>query len=327
MPLLLGEQALRTHYSMSACIDAVERAYAAAGRGRLWLLPRRVVSAGEEGTRLHSLSAASDEMGYLLSLNYSGTPHGVNKNTTTVNRRHKVFSLFDVGSGACEAILGGRYLSWLNTGAMGAVGIKHLSAPDARSLAIVGSGAQARSALLGALEVRDLDDVRVWSRGGDNATKLVEEFAHVPGIRAVADVEEAVRGAEIVVTVTTSGEPVVKGEWLAAGSHVNSIGAHYPKRRELDTAAVVGATVFVDTMETASVEKGELLIPQSEGVFSFDDVAAELGQVAAGISGWTRQPGERTFFASCGSAVEAYGAAVGAFESAPTDGLPSVSFD
>jgi ornithine cyclodeaminase/alanine dehydrogenase-like protein (mu-crystallin family) len=326
MTLLVPEGQLREHVSMRACIDAVERAFAAAGRGHMELLPRRVVSAGA-GARLHSLAAASDELGYVFSLTYSGTPAGANKNTTSVNRRQKIFTLFDAATGACVAILGGRYLSWLNTGAMGAVAIRHLSAPDATSLAVIGSGRQARAALLGALEVRSLTDVRVWSRNPANARALVAEFPAIRGLRAVADVRDAVRDVEIVTTVTTAHEPVVLGEWLADGVHVNSIGAHYPDRREVDTAAVVGSTVFVDTMTTAAAEKGELLIPQVEGVFSLDDVCAELGSVVAGRTQWRRHPGERTLYASCGSAVEAFGAAVGALERVRGMDLPEVHFE
>jgi ornithine cyclodeaminase/alanine dehydrogenase-like protein (mu-crystallin family) len=326
MTLLVPEAQVREHVTMRACIDAVERAFAAAGRGHLELTPRRVVSAGT-GARLHSLTAASDELGYVFSLTYSGTPAGADKNTTTVNRRQKVFTLFDAATGACIAILGGRYLSWLDTGAMGAVAIRHLAAPDASSLALIGSGRQARAALLGALEVRPLTDVRVWSRNADHARSFVAEFPTVRGLRAVASVREAVRDVEIVTTVTTAHEPVLLGEWLPDGVHVNSIGAHYPDRREVDTAAVIGSTVFVDTMPTASAEKGELLIPQAEGAFSLEDVRAELGTVVAGRAGWQRQPAERTFYASCGSAVEAFGAAVGALEHVRAADLPQVSFD
>lgn len=326
--LLLSDDVLRTHLSMRTCIDAVERAFAAVGRGRLQLVPRRVVAAGEGGTRVHTLAAASDELGYLFSLTYPGTPKGADKNLTSVNRRQKVFTLLDAATGACVAICGGRYLSWLNTGAMGAVAIRHLSAPDARSLAIVGAGRQARAALLGALEVRDLDDVRIWSRTRENAARLVEEHAHVPGIRVVDRVEDAVDGAQIVVTATTSPTPVVHGAWLAPGSHLNLIGAHYPDRREVDTAAIVDSTVHVDTLATASVEKGELLLAQQEGAFDLAEVRAELGQVVAGVSDWRRAPDERTSFASCGSAVEAFGAAVAAYEWARSwPDAPTFAFD
>lgn len=308
--LLISDQTVRDHFPMSACIASVESAFAAAGRARLELVERRVVAAGD-GARIHSLSAASQELGYLFSLVYSGTPTGEDKNVTSVNRRQKVFTLFDVTTGACEAIIGGRHLSWLNTGAMGAVAIKHLAPPDASSLAIIGSGRQARAALLGALEVRALKDVRVWSRRRENAERLISEFPQVRGIRAVDSVLEAVRSAEMVATVTTSPTPVVEGAWLRPGCHVNTIGAHYPDRREVDTATIAGSTVFVDTMTTAAAEKGELLLAEREGAFSLADVRAELGQVVCGAADWERRPDERTVFASCGSAVEAFGAAVG----------------
>lgn len=311
MTLLVSDKTARENFTMRMCVRFVESAYAAAGRGNLDLIERRVVAVNDGGARLHSLAAASGELGYLFSLVYAGTPPGQDKNLTTVSRRDKVFTLFDAATGGVDAIMAGRYLSWLNTGAMGAVAIRHLSAPEASSLAIIGSGRQARAALLGALEVRPISDVRIWSRTQARAEALVAEFPDVPNMRACDSVQEAVRDAEIVVTVTTSKTPVLEGEWLAPGSHVNSIGAHYPDRREVDTATVVDSTVFVDTLATATAEKGELLLPLAEGRFSWEDVRAELGQVVCGASTWTRGGDERTFFASCGTAVEAFGAAVG----------------
>lgn len=311
MTLLVSDKTARDNFTMGMCVEAVESAYAAAGRGNLDLIERRVVAVEDGGARLQSLAAASGELGYLFSLVYPGTPPHQDKNLTTVNRRDKVFTLFDAATGGVAAIIAGRYLSWLNTGAMGAVAIKHLSAAHASSLAIIGSGRQARAALLGALEVREVDDVRVWNRNRAHAESLVAEFPDVPGMRACGSVQEAVRDAEIVVTVTTSTTPILKGDWLAPGSHVNSIGAHYPNRREVDTATVVDSTVFVDTLATSTAEKGELLLPIAEGRFSWDDVCSQLGQVVCGRSTWKRSEGERTFFASCGSAVEAFGAAVG----------------
>lgn len=116
-----------------------------------------------------------------------------------------------------------------------------------------------------------------------------------PGsIRVVGTVREAVTSAQIVVTVATSDRPLVEGDWLASGCHVNAICAHYPERRELDTAAIVGSTIFVDSAITPAAEKGELLVPVSEGVFSLDDMRAELGEVVCGHSDWRRCPEDRT---------------------------------
>jgi alanine dehydrogenase len=324
--LLVSDKTARENFTMRMCVDAVEAAYAAAGRGNLDLLERRFVGVRDGGPLLHSLSAASGELGYLFSLVYVGIPPGQDKRSTTVSRRDKVFTLFDAATGGADAIMAGRYLSWLNTGAMGAVAIKHLSAPEASSLAIIGSGQQARAALLGALEVRPIKDVRIWSRTRARAEQMVAEFPDVPGMRVCDSAQEAVRDADIVVTVTTSKTPVLEGEWLAPGSHVNSLGAHYPDRREVDTATVVGSTVFVDTLATTTAEKGELLLPVAEGRFSWDDVCAELGQVVCGASPWQRGADERTFFASCGTAVEAFGAAVGMAQWARENAPESFSF-
>ena len=313
MTLLISDEDVRAGLSMRACVDAVERAFAAAGRGQVDLLERRVVSA-QGGARIHSLAAASAELGFLFSLVYSGTPDGQDKNATPVSRRQKVFTLFDAESGACEAVLGGRYLSWLNTGAMGAVAIRHLATPEATSLAVVGTGLQARAAILGAVEVRALTDIRVVSRRRERAEALAAELAGTAQIRVCDRVPEAVEGAEIVVTVTTSPSPVLEPGWLAPGAHVNAIGAHYPDRREVDSATVASSTVFVDALTTARAEKGELLLAEQEGAFRWADVRAELGAVAAGLSDWRRGPGERTLFCSCGSAIEALGAAIAAYE-------------
>ena len=325
MTLLISDDEVRANLSMGACVEAVERAFAAAGRGHVDVLARRVISA-QGGARIHSLAAASAELGYLFSLTYSGTPKGQDKNTTTVSRRQKVFTLFDAVTGGCEAILGGRYLSWLNTGAMGAVAIKHLSAADATSLAVVGSGQQARAAILGAVQVRPFTDIRVVSRRRANAERLASDLADIGDIRVCDEVPQAVEGAEVVVTVTTSASPVVEDSWLAAGAHVNSIGAHYPDRRELGTATVTASTVFVDALTTTRAEKGELLLAEQEGAFDWGDVRAELGAVAAGEAGWQRQPGERTLFCSCGSAIEALGAAVAAYEALRERGGTEFSF-
>lgn len=325
MTALISDEQVRKHVSMQACIDAVEDAFAKAGRGSFDVSERKVVSVPGQA-RLMSLTAASAGFGHLVANIYSGAPAGVDKRTTTVNRRQKFYLLFDAATGACEAIVSGQHLAWLKTGAVGAVAIKHLSASDATSLAVIGSGRQARSALLGALAVRDFDQVRVWSPSASNVSRFVSEFAQVPGVEPADSARAAVDGADVVITVTTSPEPVISGNWLQEGCHINAIGAHYPRQRELDTATVATSTVFVDTLVAARAEKGELLIAEEEGAFSFDQVTAELGEVVDGRVDWKRSEGERTLFASSGSAIESMGAPLAALRAIPADGLSRFEF-
>jgi alanine dehydrogenase len=316
MTTLISDEQVRSHYSMSQCVRAVEDAFAAAGRGSFEVSERKVVAV-EGGARLLSLTAASPELESLVAHVYSGAPAGHDKRRSSVNQRQKLYLLFDPGTGACQAIVGGEYLSWLKTGAMGAVAIKHLASPTARSLAILGAGRQARAALSGALAVRDFDDVRIWSRTAASADEMAEEYSQLENLEVFGSAREAVAGAEVVVTATTSHTPILSGEWLAEGCHVNAIGAHYPGHRELDGAAVARSTVIVDSHVTARAEKGELLLAEQEGLFSFDEVVGELGEVVAGKADWVRSEGENTLFASCGSAIESLGAAWGVMGAIP----------
>lgn len=316
MTVLISDAQVRQHVTMESCIESVEEAFAKAGRGGFDVSERKVVGVAGQA-RLMSLTAASEGFGHLVANIYSGAPAGVDKRTTTVNRRQKFYLLFDAETGSCEAIVAGGHLAWLKTGAMGAVAIKHLAAPQARTLAIVGSGRQARSALLGALAVRDFDSVRVWSPSAANVTRMVAEFEHVGGMAAASSARDAVEGADVVITVTTSRQPVIAAEWLAEACHINAIGAHYPDQREIDSATISSSTVFVDAMVAARAEKGELLIAEREGAFSFEDVCAELGEVVDGRIDWSRSQSERTLFASSGSAIESMGAPVGALKAIP----------
>jgi alanine dehydrogenase len=319
MAVVISDAQVRNHFSMSRCTAAVEAAFEAAGQGGFDVTERKVVAV-DGGARLLSLTAASSALGRLVANIYTGAPIGGDKRLTSVNRRQKFYILFDAATGACEAIISGGHLSWLKTGAMGAVAIKRIAPESARCLAILGSGRQARAALAGAITVRDFDEVRVWSKTPGNAEKMLADFPDLSNVTATPDsAREAVDGADVVVTATTATEPIVAADWLTSGCHINSIGAHYPNYRELDTETIRTSTVFVDTIVAARAEKGELLIAEREGAFSFGQVVGELGELVAGTCDWTRSDGERTLFASCGSAIESIGAAIGALNAIPEE--------
>lgn len=318
MTTIISDKQVRDHFSMSRCIEAVEKAFTAAGRGVFAITERKLVSLPDRA-RLHSLTAASSNLGRLVANIYTGAPAGHDKRTSPVNRRQKLYILFEADTGACEAIISGGHLAWLKTGAMGAVAIKHLSSPTARRLAVIGTGRQARTALEGAMAVRPFEHIRVWGPTRANAERMVSEFPDIPGLATADSAREAVDGAEVIVTATTAKEPVIEATWLADGFHINSIGAHYPRSREIDGETIGKSTVIVDTLVAAKVEKGELLLAEEEGHFSFDEVAGELGEVVAGESSWRRSKDENTVFASCGSAIESLGAAIGVLDAIPNE--------
>jgi thiomorpholine-carboxylate dehydrogenase len=205
-----------------------------------------------------------------------------------------VIAVFSAETGEPLAMMDGRLITEMRTAAVSAVATKLLSRPDAKSLAILGSGVQARSHFRALSLVRKFTDVRVWSRTPQNARVLAEQIA-----AKTTSAEEAVRGADVVVTVTGSPVPVLRGSWLKPGALVNAVGAVGTKNRELDDDAMRGA-VIVDSREAAMKESGDILLANAP-------IYAELGEVLAGTK--PLPSGEITVFKSLGLAVEDLAAA------------------
>src|SRR5947199_5992089 len=197
--------------------------------------------------------------------------------------------LVDPKTGAPLAVMDGRLITEMRTAAVSAVATKLLASPDAKILAILGSGVQARSHVEALRLVRQFEEVRVWSPTKEHAKQFAEEI----GGTAVS-AEEAVRGADVVVTVTNSKEPVLKGSWLKSGCHVNAIGACRPDWREMDDEAMSNV-VFVDSREGAMKESGDLILSGAQ-------IYAELGEALAGKV--PPRTNETTIFKSLGMAVE-----------------------
>jgi len=231
--------------------------------------------------------------------------------------------LLDAATGALLAILDGRYITEARTAAVSAVSTALLAREDASTLAIIGTGVQARSHLEAIPKVAGIRDVRVWSPREESRTAFVREMQ--PGrsvaIRACRSAEEAVRHADVVVLATAAREPVLRNAWIADGTHVCAVGACRPDQREMDSALVSRARVFVDSRAGALAEAGDVIIPIKEGAFDASHVAGELGDVAGRRTPGRRSPGEVTIFKSLGMAVEDMAAAHLAFMKASERGL------
>jgi thiomorpholine-carboxylate dehydrogenase len=203
--------------------------------------------------------------------------------------------LVDPRTGTPLTIMDGRLITEMRTASVSAAATKLLAAPDSKILAILGSGVQALSHVEALRLVRRFEEVRVWSPTKEHAKQFAEE---VGGIAVSA--EEAVRGADVVVTVTNSKTPVLKGSWLKHGCHVNAIGACRPDWRELDDNAMTNV-VFVDSREGASKESGDVILSGAK-------IYAELGEALAGKV--PTRANETTIFKSLGMAVEDIAAAL-----------------
>jgi ornithine cyclodeaminase len=226
--------------------------------------------------------------------------------------------LYEAEHGRLLAICDATSITAIRTAAVSGVATRALARPDADYLALVGSGVQARTHLAAMLAVRRLRRVRVASKDLGRARSFAarEGRRHGIVIEACATVEEAVRGASIVCTVTSAREPVVRGDWLSAGTHVNAVGSSVPFARELDTAAVVRSRLFVDRRESAVNEAGDFLIPKKEGAVGDDHILAEIGEVVIGKAGGRRDASEITLFKALGLAVEDVASARHVYEKA-----------
>jgi ornithine cyclodeaminase len=222
-------------------------------------------------------------------------------------------ALFDGNTGELSALLDAAAVTAIRTAAVSGVATQLLAREDAGDLALVGAGVQAHTHLAAMASVRRLRRVRVASRRPDRARRFAVEHAALAGpgvaVEAAASVEEAVRGADIVVTVTDSETPVLERAWIAEGCHVNAVGASLPSRREIDSDTVAAARLFVDRRESTVNEAGDYLIPLREGAIGAGHIRGEIGELLLGRCAGRTSPSEITVFKSLGLAVEDLAAA------------------
>ncbi len=232
-------------------------------------------------------------------------------------------TLFDGETGQPNAILDASAVTEVRTAAVTAVATRALSRPDARTLAILGAGTQARAHLEALLPVREFEQVRIYAPTEAHARVLVEQAGGAGAeLRVASSAEGAVRDADVVVTATSSREPVLRRGWLKPGAHLNAVGASTPRARELDTATVAASALFCDSRESLRHEAGEFQLAVAEGLITGEEhVRAELGEVLAGTAPGRRDAGELTLFRSLGLAIEDLAAAETAVAAARAAGL------
>ncbi len=213
---------------------------------------------------------------------------------------------FDPDHGIPLAIVDAGEITAIRTAAASGAATKSLAREDASDLAILGSGVQARSHLEAMVCARPIARVRVYSPTKAHRDGFADEAARRHGIpvEATTTSEEAVRGADLICAVTSSGEPVVRSEWVAPGAHINAVGAYTPSTRELDTDTVARSRLFVDSRESALAEAGDFLIPKEEGAIGDDHILGELGNVLLGAIPGRQGPDDVTVFKSLGIAME-----------------------
>src|SRR6266481_2475160 len=295
-PLYLDEEQVRKHLRMTDLIPAMEKALIDFSAGKVTQPLRSVITVDPPGGFFGMMPALTPEGLGLKIVTYY--PKNVERGLPT---HMATIFLVDPETGTPLAIMDGRLITEMRTAAVSAVATKLLAPPDAKILAILGSGVQAHSHVEALRLVKQFEEIRVWSPNSEHA----ERFAKEIGATAVS-AEEAVRGADVIVTTTNSKTPVLKGAWLKPGCHVNAIGACRPDWRELDDEAMSNV-VFVDSREGAMKESGDVILSGAK-------IYAELGEALAGKV--PSRANETTIFKSLGMAVEDIAAAMLVYRSA-----------
>src|SRR5213595_610884 len=291
-PLFINEEQVRQHLRMTDLIPAMEKALIDFSAGKVTQPVRSVIKV--------DVAAATGFLGLMPAL----TPDGLGLKAVTfypsnaergIPTHMATIFLVDPETGTPLAVMDGRLITEMRTAAVSAAATRLLASPDAKILAILGSGVQARSHVEALRLVRSFEEIRVWSPTREHA----ERFAKEIGANAMP-AEDAVRGADVVVTATNSKTAVLKGSWLKPGCHVNAVGACRPDWRELDDETMANV-VFVDSREAAMKESGDIILSGAK-------IFAELGEVLAGKV--PSRASETTIFKSLGMAVEDIAAAM-----------------
>jgi ornithine cyclodeaminase/alanine dehydrogenase-like protein (mu-crystallin family) len=273
---------------MRDLIPAVERALCALSAGEVAQPVRVMVPVAGQGGFLGSMPAyGGGQLGAKLVTFFP--------NNQGVPTHHALVVLFKPQTGEPLAVMDGRLITEMRTAAVSAAATNALARRDSTVLGILGSGVQAHSHLEALRLVRDFREVRVWSPR--NANKFSSQFR----VQVARSAEEAVRGADVVLVATTSRTPVLKGEWLSPGMHVNAVGAPRPDWRELDDAVMRKAKLYVEQREAAARESGD--------VIAGGNIFAEIGEMFGGSKAGRESAEEITLFKSVGVAVEDLAAA------------------
>ena len=280
--MFLDEEKVRALLRMEELIPAMAGAMRDLSSGKVQQPLRQILSVAEHNGFFGVMPAYGGALGAKLVTFY---PNNQGRPT-----HHAMIVLFRPETGEPLVTMDGRLITEMRTAAVSAVATDLLAPREMKVLAILGSGVQARSHLEALRVVRQFSEVRVWS------PRHAGEFAKEHDLRASASAKEAVRGADVVVVATSATTPILKGEWLSPGMHLNAVGATRPNWRELDDDCVARAKLFVESREAASKESGD--------VIAAGKIFAELGEVIAGARPGRESADEITLYKSVGVAIE-----------------------
>jgi alanine dehydrogenase len=311
MTLLLTEQDVRELLTMHDAIAAVEEVMRRQGNGQAIVHPRHRLELPDKGF-LHYMAGADVAAGLV----------GMKLYTSVRGTLRFLVPLYRSATGELLALVEAEHLSMMRTGAASGVATKFMARENAQTLGLIGTGLQARGQIEAVATVRNLTAVRVFSRNAERRTQFADDMEaklEIP-VTPVDSAEAAMHNADIIVTATTAHKAVVEGAWIAAGTHVNAIGANFPQKRELDDAAVRRASrIVVDFIEQAKMEAGDLIQAFTTNAASWNSVH-ELSEIIAGKFPGRENENEITLFKSSGIAIWDVAVAAKVYELAVAQG-------
>jgi ornithine cyclodeaminase len=302
-PLFVNKEKIASLLPMEECIEVMEKMFRSLaageclqplrnimrlpdGSGVLGMMPGHAAKLGVMGIKVITVFHANSE---------SGLPS-----------HQGVVMLFDAKNGEPLMLFDALEITAIRTAAASAVATKLLSRENSSTLAIIGSGEQAKRHVEAMLLVRNIKHINIWSRNEKNAKHLVNELSgeYNLNFHVQKNVQQAVENADIICTVTASKEPIVMGNWITAGTHINAVGSSTALTRELDTATIAKSKLFTDCYESLFNEAGDFLIPKKDGAVTDKHVKAEIGEVLSGTKKGRENDEEITVFKSLGIAAE-----------------------
>ena len=319
--LIISAAQVRQLLSMAACMEVMEEALKSLGRGAALNPLRSFTWLPDKRGLLAAMPALNEEAMAVKVISVMPGNHG-----TEYESHMGAVLLFESEFGRPLALIDASSITAIRTAAVSGVATRLLANENAGDLALLGTGVQAQSHLAAMLEARDIRRVRVWSRVADHRAKFAawakDQFGVV--VEPMETAQAAVHGADLICTTTAATEPVLHGEWLSPGSHLNLVGAAIPTAREVDTEAMVKSKLFVDWRESTLSEAGDFLIPKKEGAINDDHMQAELGEILLGQAVGRTSPEEITLFKSLGLAVEDLASAQYIYQQAVAQGVGTI---
>jgi alanine dehydrogenase len=318
--LIVNQSEVRQLLPMAECIEVMAEALKTLSRGRAILPLRPVMWLPEKVGALGMMPAYMEDlqiMGLKIVSVFPGN-HG-----TEYDSHMGAVMIFETKHGQPLAIMDAAEITAIRTAAVSGVATRLLAREGAGDLAILGSGTQARTHLEAMLLCRKVRRVRVWSRNPRNAQQFSESESrrHNITVEVMPTVRAAVQGADIICTTTSSPDPILSGQHLSAGAHINAVGSSVPFARELDTEAVFKSRLFVDRRESTVNEAGDFLIPKKEGAIGDGHIQGEIGEILLGKVKGRKSEEETTLFKSLGLAVEDLASANHIYKKAGTAGI------